>query len=197
MKITEIQPQKKRADQGSIFVDNKYSFSLPLIEISKIGLRVGQEIDGALLKKLKESSQSSKALASSLRLLSYRPRSEWEIDSYLNRKGYSTPQVQKTISWLRANKYIDDEKFAKTWANNRLEINNASLVQIKSELRAKRVDRQTINEVIDDLNVDEVSLIKKIIDKKRSSSRYKDDLKLKQYLSRKGFSYDKIKDAFS
>ena len=44
MKITSIKQQVKRADRYSIYVDDKYSFSLSEQELLSIKIKVGQEV---------------------------------------------------------------------------------------------------------------------------------------------------------
>ena len=43
----------------------------------------------------------------------------------------------------------------------------------------------------------ELEVLKELIERKRKQTKYKDDLKLMQYLTRQGFSYDHIKTALN
>ena len=72
-----------------------------------------------------------------------------------------------------------------------------SLIKIKAELFAKGVSKEIIDETIKDKNIDDYQNMLDFIDKKRLTVKYKDEIKLKQYLLSKGYSYDTIKSYFS
>lgn len=61
MKITSIKQQVKRADRYSIYVDDKYSFSLSEQELLSIKIKVGQEVTKLELKELLNKAEDDKA----------------------------------------------------------------------------------------------------------------------------------------
>lgn len=192
MKLTKIQQQVKRADRYSLFLDNKYAFSLSESELIELNLKVGQELDKSDLDKLGTEVEYSNAKNSCYRLLSYRARSIGEIRDNLKRKKFDEAIIDKTITYFINNGLLNDEVFAKQWVESRVNNKKASIRQIRTELRQKKISSEIINKVLEVEDVDEVKLIKQLIEKKRSQPKYQDDLKLMQFLSRKGFSYDKI-----
>jgi regulatory protein len=192
MKITKITQQVKRAGRYSIFIDNKYSFSLSEMELIDLKLIVGQEINSIDLESLNQEALISKAKNSSFHLLSYRARSTGELNDYLKRKKYEPEIIEKVIKFLTDKKYLDDEQFAKQWIENRTTLKNASTRQIYSELRQKKINESIINKLLTNQPVDEIKLIQNIIEKKQSQPKYYDENKLIQFLSRKGFSYNNI-----
>lgn len=195
MKITNIKPQVKRAGRYSIFIDDKYSFSLAEADLIYLKLKVGQEIDQSDLEKFNVEADYSKAKTDCFRLLSYRLRSIGEVRDYLRRRKYEPEVADRVIEFLIERDFLNDEKFANQWVENRLLIKQSSIRQIKSELRQKKVDSKIIDNALNEFSVDEVKLLRILIDKKRNQTKYRDELKLKQYLSRKGFGYDKIVEA--
>ena len=86
MKITAIKQQVKRTDRYSIFVDEKYAFSLSESGLIQSSLASGQELTPVELKKLKKDAGLDKAYYNALRYVAMRMRSEWEIGAYLQRK---------------------------------------------------------------------------------------------------------------
>ena len=80
--------------------------------------------------------------------------------------------------------YVDDEKFARYYVENRFVKKGVSQKRLKMELMKKGVDAEIIEEVLDGRDDEEEIL--KIIEKKRA--KY-DDEKLVSYLCRQGFSY--------
>lgn len=197
MKITDIKRQVKRADRYSIYVDEKYVFSLSDNELLQIGLFVGQEFDEGELEKLKQSAVLDKAYSRSIDLLARRARSEWELRQYLVRKEYEADVVEQTLTRLSASGYVNDKQFAESWVNTRHLLKATSKRRLQQELRQKHISSETIDEVLEEDETDERQVLRDLVAKKRQQTKYQDDLKLMQYLSRQGFDYGDIKDALS
>jgi regulatory protein len=197
MKITDIKPQAKRQDRYSIFVDNKYAFSLSENELMNSGIRIDREYSAVELEELQKSAVLDKAYMRALDLLSRRARSEWEMRDYLKRKGYDTETTDTILNKLSKAGYIDDYKFAKAWADNRHLLKNISRRKLWQELKQKRIADDTISLVLEEDETDELAEIKKVIEKKQNQSRYKDEQKLLAYLLRQGFKYGDIKTVLS
>ena len=135
-----------------------------------------------------------------LRFLSYRPRSEKEIRDKLLGKKASEEIINKVISRLKENNFLNDEEFVKWWIEQRANFKPRSLKLIKMELRQKGIDKDLIDQIIDDLSltIDDLETAKKLINKRLSRykklSREEKFQKIARYLSSKGFSYDIIKE---
>lgn len=193
MKITDIKQQVKRLDRYSIYIDSKYLFSLSEVELLDNKLKIGQNLDKQQLNKLLNRAELDKAYMRALDLLSRRPRSEWEIEQYLIRKGYNNNTVQQILNKLSNKGYIDDEKFAESWVRSRRMLKNISHRKLLYELQQKHISKDIINNVLEQDMTDEILVIKKIIQNKRLQSRYQDNnIKLKAYLIRQGFKYNDI-----
>ncbi len=191
MKISAIKQQVKRADRYSIFVDDKYSFSLGEGEILNSGIRIGQEVTKEQLVEFKQESDFGKIYEKTLNLLSFRPRSEWELRDYLKRKKQDSPTTEKILNKLSKNGYVNDRQFAERWVENRRLLKSTSRRRLAQELRQKRISDDVIDEVLAADETDEKQVLKELIERKKN--RYPDKLKLMQYLARQGFSYDDIK----
>ena len=176
---------------------------------------------------------------SSLRFLSYRPRSEKEVRDYLMRhsgkerkrrlqnllaternardSGHGQNDdresiIERVISKLKEQKFLNDEEFAKWWIGSRLRFKPRSLRLIKIELRQKGISQEVIEEVINDsrLTNSDLEQAKKLVEKRitrfrnpsaslRASkfgmTREKIYQKLGRYLASKGFDWDTIKQS--
>ncbi len=91
MKITSIKQQVKRTDRYSIFVDEKYTFSLSEAALLESKLVNGQELSEEQVGKYKQLSADDKLYNLTLRYVAMRPRTNWEIKTYLERKKASPP----------------------------------------------------------------------------------------------------------
>jgi regulatory protein len=191
MKITNIKQQVKRADRYSVFVDDKYSFSLSESALLELRLASGQELDAAQLKELKSASSNDKAYGNALRYAAMRLRSEWEMRSYLRRKEVEEPVAETIIERLRDLRFLDDMVFARSWVANRHLLKSTSKRKLRVELQQKRVAQPVIDAVLSEDEVDERDSLRQVVAKKQA--RYPDKNKFMQYLARQGFGYDDIK----
>ncbi len=193
MKITAIKQQVKRHSRYSVYIDGKYVFSLNESQLVTSGLHSGQELSSEQLAEYREDSATGKLFDRILNLLSIRPRSEWEVHDYLRRKEASPEQMEDIIARCQKLGYIDDQRFAQRWAENRRLGKPVSQRKLRSELLVKRVAPTIIDEVLaeDREQTSERDLLRALVAKKRS--RYPDDTKFMQYLARQGFSYEDIK----
>jgi regulatory protein len=91
--------------------------------------------------------------------------------------------------------YINDEKFARYWVENRNQAKGTSRRKLAAELQAKGVERTVIEQALEGTARNDSDELQKIINKKRG--KYPDEQKLLQYLARQGFSYDDIKYALT
>jgi regulatory protein len=195
MKITSIKQQIKRADRYSVFVEGKYEFSLSEGALLESKVASGQELTKEQLGEFKKLSADDKLYNQTLRYVAMRPRTEWEIEFYLERKSASPPLVESILNKLSNIGLIDDRKYAQAFINDRKLLRPASRRKITAELRKKRVADEIIQQVTSAEELDDQTALRAVIERKRRQTKYQDDTKLMQYLARQGFGYDDIKSA--
>jgi regulatory protein len=211
-KITDISIQARNPDRVNVSVDGKFRFSLDVYQVTDLGIRVGQEIDNARLAELEQESQYGKLYAQSLEYCLMRPHSQKEVRDYLwkktlnrkvrnkkgeiiERQGVSSSVVDRVYARLIEKDYVNDEKFALFWIQNRNLQKGTSKRKLYFELQNKGVNKTVIDNIMQNNTRDEKSEISKMIIKKRR--RYPDDIKLTAYLVRQGFSYSDVREALS
>lgn len=158
-------------------------------------LAVGMDLTEVQTGELKQLSIDDKLYNMTLGYLAIRPRSEWEIESYLKRKGASPSLLTTILNKLSNNDLINDRKFAEAFVHDRRLLRPTSRRKLSLELRKKRVADSVVQEVIGNEPADEQTALYEIVSRKRKQTRYQDDLKLMQYLARQGFNYGDIKNA--
>lgn len=203
MKITALK-YCKNSDRVSVYIDGKYAFSLTETQIIELGIKSGVEVDNPRYKELEMESQFGKVYQKAMDYCFMRPRSIREIQDYLRRTraknnglglDYTNETNLKIIDKLISNKYLDDEKFAKYWINNRSIKKGVSKRKLYSELIKKGVEKQIIDRYMNDSNRDDKFELKKVISRKRN--KYPDKKKFIQYLMRLGFCYDDINEVLN
>lgn len=196
MRITRIAQQIKNNERVSIFVDGKYSFSLNLDQLLESKLKSGTEIDEAQLKAFIKLSKDGKLKMRATEWLLIRPRSSKELNDYLYRKKLEPEQIKAWLLEFKKKNYQNDQSFARWWVEQRRNKNRSSMF-IKSELRAKGIDSETISNALETNAANDRTALKALIEKKRQLSKYKDDKKLIEYLMRLGYSYSLIKEVLA
>lgn len=198
MKITAIKAQVKNTERISIYVDEKYSFSLTYNQLLDQKLRIGLEVDDARLAELKHISDFGKAYERGLNYVMVRPRSVREVRDYARRKKWTPEDTELIIEKLQSRRYLDDANFARAWVENRALGGKTSKRKLQMELKAKGVADDIIKRALENAAFDEGHALKELIAKKRRLPRYAaDEQKLMQYLARQGFSFDDIKQALA
>lgn len=213
MKITGLTAQRMDPNRVNVMVDGKFRFSLDIAQVSDLKIKIGNEYSEIELGELETESQYGKLYARALEYCFMRPHSSREVRDYLRRKtmsqryksrktgelkerpGVSQLIADRVFERLREKKYIDDEKFAKYWVENRSLTKGVSRRKLQAELMAKGVSGEIIEQQLTESDRYDEDELRKIIAKKRA--KYPDEQKFMQYLARQGFSYDDIKSALS
>ncbi len=195
MKITAIKQQAKRAGRYSIFIDDKYAFSLSEGALLDAKIVIGQEVSPEQLAAYKDTSAFDKAYGNTLAYVARRMRSEWELREYFRRKEIDEDAGEQILERLRGFGYVDELRFTRNWVDNRRAIKSVSRRRLQLELRQKHVPDDIIRQVLEEDETSDLYTLKQLVVKKRQQTHYQDDAKLMQYLARQGYGYDDIRRA--
>ena len=212
MKITSLSAQVRNPDRVNISVDGKFRLSLDIYQVGELGIKIGKDISEDELAAIETESSFGKLYARALEYCLMRPHSAREIRDYLWRKtratkyksrkgeikerdGVSQDVADRVYTRLLDKGYIDDEKFARYWVENRNQTKGSSIRKLTAELRAKGIDAGVISEALEKSDRSDDNELAKIIAKKRA--KYADDQKFMQYLVRQGFGFDDIRQALA
>jgi len=192
-KITRLQAQKKRKDRVNVYLDGEYAFGVQAAVA--LPLRVGQELDGDAVAALKRRDAFETAHDQALRFLSYRPRSCFEIDRYLQRKGTDPEVIAEVKSRLIRAGLLDDAAFARYWVENREAFRPRGAWGLRYELRQKGIADEVIAEALEGLDPED-SAYRAARGRARSMSHLDHRTfreRIGGFLRRRGFSYGVIR----
>ena len=124
-----------------------------------------------------------------LHFLKFRPRTVFEITEKLKSKKISEKEIKETISVLKRNGLLDDEKFAKMWIGDRNRFKPTGNFLLKMELKKLGISEHLIEDAIS--LQDEIELARLALELK---NRYRNAefSKQAQFLQRRGFSMNVI-----
>ena len=176
----------------SIWTEN---FAFGLARIVAAWLHVGQVLGEERIERLRQEDALESAFQRSLLILSYRPRSESEIQRKLTEAGFDEAVQQAVLARLRDGGLVGDEQFAQTWVENRQTFRPRSKRMLAAELRQKGVGDEAIEQALEGSVDDETSAYETAARyaRKMASADWETFRKrLSGYLGRKGFSYETV-----
>lgn len=134
-----------------------------------------------------------------VRYLASRPKSVAEIVRHLRSKRFDDDAVAQAIDKLRAQRYVDDEAFARWWLEQRERFKPRGGRAIRAELAQKGVAREVVELVVGERAPDaDADLAKRAL--ARPLSRWatlpphERKRKIHAYLAARGFSYGTIEE---
>lgn len=194
-KITALKAQKRDQNRVSVFLDGEYAFGLSRIVAA--WLQVGQVLTPEKVAELRDQDARETAYQRALKLLSYRDRSEAEIQQHLQQKGIPEEVVASVIARLRRSDLVNDKRFAQLWVENRAEFRPRSKRALAYELKEKGIDRTAIEEMLENFDNDAAAYdaAHRYVRKLRPLAWPEFRQKLYGFLARRGFDYDAAKAA--
>lgn len=190
MRITAIehQPRKRRYE---VHIDFMLLVTLSPEVFATSKLRVGQDITPERVAAIEQLQARHMAMASAMRLLAYRPRSEKEMLTALQRHGVKPELLAETMARLREVRLLDDGEFARSYVDQRDRTSPRGRRLLRAELRSKGVTPQIADGPL--AEVDESDAAYRAAAKRGrtlSVLPYPDfQRRLEDFLLRRGFGY--------
>jgi regulatory protein len=177
-----------------VYLDGEYAFNLDPYVALEAGLKPGQQFDMPQLQNLEKRNLFRKALSCADRLLSFRPRSEKELRQKLMQKGFSAGVISEAMDYLKEKKLVDDEAFARYWAENRAAFNPRSRRMVQLELRQKGIAVKLAEETSEIMDEEAAAYQAGVKKASHLTGEEYDGFrrKLGEFLRRRGFGYDVI-----
>ncbi len=147
----------------------------------------------------KATEPTGDAYDAAVRYLATRPRTVAEIHRHLRGKRFDDAAIEHAVDKLRAQRYVDDEAFARWWLEQRERFRPRGDRALRTELVQKGVGRDTIDLVLGERAPDaDVQQARRALS--RPLTRWatlpppERKRKIHAYLAQRGFDYDTIDD---
>lgn len=135
------------------------------------------------------------ALSYSLKLLSYRGRSEVELIKRLSTRGYDDNEIKDAMSRLKEMGLIDDRSVAFNFRNYAEGTRRLGAIGIRNFLLNRGIPGEIIDEVCHD--IDEEGNALRLLEKRiKDYSNERDKRRAYSLLQRKGYSFETIRKVF-
>ncbi len=198
--ITQIAVQKKRKNRCSIFLDDEFAFGLDQNIVFQFGLKKGDQLTEQQIEEILLNEEKKKAKDRALKFLSYRDRSEQEIRTKLKDIGYYEKIIDWVIGELKRTKFLDDQRFAQSYAQTQMITRPMGEYFLKRELKQKGLDAELIEQTVEKIyeEKDQVSVAVELAQQRKKRYKNVDEVKAKKrvsdFLLRRGFSWDVVSE---
>ena len=136
-----------------------------------------------------------------LYLIEFKDRTEKELRDKFKEKGYDENDTEDEIEFLKNYGYIDDKRYAEHFTHDAINIKKWGKMRIRTELLRKGVDRETVDNTIEDafFEVEDDLVLTQMQTRFKNSdfSNIKERTRIFNFFIRRGFSSDEIKGAMN
>ena len=205
--ITKI--DKLNKTKRLIYINDEPAFALYFSDIKKCGLKEGVVFDPVLSEKVHDIL-FERGLKRALYLIRSKEHTANELKKKLTASYYPSETADSVIDKLKEERLVDDIRYTRMYIEVFLEKKPAAI--IKSDLKKKGIDTDTINEIYDEVIGDtpdtELYQCIRLLEKKYPIDKYRDILdsdnekdkytlknKAMAFLARKGFSFDAVSES--
>lgn len=191
MIITDVVPKRKRL--SALYIDGEFALKIDTEAFLASRFKIGSEITDEELKGLIEASSEKRAKEKALWLISYRDHSKKELSEKL-RKDCDDEVADKAVERMEELGLIDDEKFARRYAEELINVKHLSVRGARYKLTEKGIDRELADEILDELDPDPREHIAIIIERKykKALTDEKGRRRAVAALQRMGYSWSDI-----
>lgn len=129
----------------------------------------------------------------------YQERSHFETQNKLFEYGLNKSEIEQVIATLISDNFLNEERFAESFARGKFRIKHWGKNKIKQELKMRKVSEYSIKKALKQIDDKEYSqTLEKLISKKwketKETNEYKKRYKVLQYVISRGFESDLAND---
>lgn len=200
--ITSIQSQKKNKNRFSLYHETLFLIGVSTQTLTDFSLKKGDKCTTELYRKLKRAEGIHAIREACLRYLARRDQASFELKQKLEKKAFESANIDLVIEEFRDKGWIDDSKFARTFATEKAELNKWGPNKIRAHLYKKGLEKKSIETGIDsafeNLHPQKICVDLALKKKKRFAREkdpYKREQKIYRFLAGRGFHTDDIQKA--
>lgn len=196
MEVTAVVKKKKYL--SDLYIDGELAFTLDSRVLLDEGIKKGVQLDDEELHSLVIKSRQRRAKEKALYLLGFRDHSRKELFDKLIRTE-DEQAAEYAVEKMEELHFINDERYAVRLAEQLINVKRLSKRAAAQKLYQKGIDRDLIDEVLENIELDPKDNIRELVQKKYM--RYLNDEKGRKKtaaaLQRMGYSWGDIKSVLS
>lgn len=193
MLVTAVEPRRKSL--SALYIDGEFAMKLDTETLLINHIKAGVEISDEQLHQLIEDSNNKRAKEKALWLISYRDHSKKELVDKIKRTSNEESAVA-AVERLTELGLVNDEAYARRYFKELTQgSKHLSPRGARYKLMEKGIDRELIDAIVDETDIDERQQIRIIINSKYKNFNADEKSKKRTVaaLQRKGFRWEDIK----
>jgi regulatory protein len=195
--VTSIESQQHSTTRYSIFLDEEFAFGIGRDLLLESGIARGEYLDQDRLDAILAKDAVDRAVTAAMRALDQRMQTGKELRTRLLRKDFEPATIDAALEKLASHGYLNDERFAELWIENRLAHRPRGKRMLEQELRQKGIDREIVQETVAGMEIDDRAAALDLANKRLKSVQNlpldERKKKLTGILARRGFDYGTIR----
>lgn len=197
MRIERIEASKHKKGRVLVFLEDGACLKITEQELLDFGLRGGDELSPAQLKKLKEAAGVSNTKATAADLIGKRAMSRANLEKKLREKGASEAEARYAGEWLEAIGALNDAEYAAIVARHYGQMGYGPRY-VQEKLREKGVPRELWEDALEHLPEAAEQIDRFLSDKLRGQSPDpREKKRLTDALLRRGYGWGDVKAGWS
>lgn len=196
MQITAIEPRKKGL--SALYIDGEFAMKLDTEALLAHRFDVGREITDEQLHACVTESDTKRCKDKAMWLISYRDHSRRELLDKL-KKDYPEPIAEAAVSRMEELGLINDESYARRYTADLVNLKHLGERGIRQKLYEKGIDRDLIDAILEECELDEEAQIRTVIEKKYARNLGDEKVRRRAVaaLQRMGFGWSVIKSVLN
>ena len=193
MLVTAVEPRRKSL--SALYIDGEFAMKLDTETLLINHIKAGVEISDEQLHQLIEDSNNKRAKEKALWLISYRDHSKKELVDKIKRTS-SEESAVAAVERLTELGLVNDEAYARRYFKELTQgSKHLSPRGARYKLMEKGIDRELIDSIVEETDIDEREQIRTIINNKYRSFNADEKSKKRTVaaLQSKGFRWEDIK----
>ena len=197
MRIDRIEASRHKKGRVLVFLEDGACLKITEQELLDFGLRGGDELTPAQLKKLKEAAGVSNTKATAADLIGKRAMSRASLEKKLREKGASEAEARYAGEWLEAIGALNDAEYAAIVARHYGQMGYGPRY-VQEKLREKGVPRELWEDALDTLPEAAEQIDRYLTDKLRGQTPDpREKKRLTDALLRRGYGWGDVKAGWS
>ncbi len=196
MRVERIEASKHKKGRILLFLEDGACLKITEQELLDFGLRSGDELDEAVLGRLKEAAGVSNARAAAADLIGKRAMSRRDLERKLREKGASEAEARYAAEWLEAIGALNDAEYAAALVRHCAQLGYGP-ARVREKLYEKGVPRELWEDALEELPADGGQVDAFLRSKLRGRPPdEKEKRRLTNALLRRGFPWGEVKAAW-
>ena len=198
--ITSLRVQEKNPNRVSVFLDGAFAFGVYGDLVLEYGLVKGRRLSDDEVAQIQAADAVFVAKATAMHYLAHKARTEAEVRRKLQRSDLPEQAVEQAIQRLHALGYLDDDAYTREYVRSRFRTKGYGPQRLRADLRRRGVAPALIEAALaellgadDRLTAAREQALQRWPRLAREPDPRKRRKKLSDFLLRRGFTYDTVR----